>query len=151
MNETLQVGTKHTLEYVVPEDKTVPHLYPEAEPFQQMPEVFATGFLVGLMEWAAIEALAPHMEDGEGSVGTKINISHTAATPPGLKVTIDVECTDVDRKRTVWKIEARDEVEVIGKGIHERYAVRWDRFKASLAEKTPCDRAGYSSTNRSGG
>ena len=60
-----------------------PHLYPEAKAFQEMPKVFATGYMVGLMEWACIEAMAPHMEPGEGSVGTLVNVTHTAATPPG--------------------------------------------------------------------
>src|SRR3989339_2133693 len=81
MKETLKVGLEHVHTYRVPENKTVPHLYPEAKAFQEMPKVFATGYMVGLMEWACIEAMAPHMEPGEGSVGTLGNVSHTAGTP----------------------------------------------------------------------
>ena len=60
-----------------------------------MPEVFATGYMVGLMEWTCIQLLAPHLDAGEGSLGTHIDVSHTAATPPGLRVTVDAECTGV--------------------------------------------------------
>ncbi|MBW6504299.1 thioesterase, partial [bacterium] len=88
MKETLKVGLEHVHTYRVPENKTVPHLYPEAKAFQEMPKVFATGYMVGLMEWACIEAMAPHMEPGEGSVGTLVNVTHTAATPPGMTVTV---------------------------------------------------------------
>lgn len=81
-------GDTHQLEFVDSSDKTVPRLYPESEEFRRMPEVFATGFLVGLLEWACVEALRPHLEDGEGSLATAINISHLAPTPPGMKVTV---------------------------------------------------------------
>jgi fluoroacetyl-CoA thioesterase len=135
MKDTLQAGIKHTHKYIVRDDRTVPHLFPEAEAFKTMPEVFATGFLVALMEWACIEAMAPHLEPGEGSVGIKIDMTHTAPTPPGMEVTVDVDCVEVDGRRTVWEIEARDEVETIGKARHERFTVSWDRFNAGVAEK----------------
>ncbi len=135
MKESLQPGLEYTHTYRVPENKTVPHLYPESELFQEMPKVFATGFMVGLMEWACMEALAPHLEPGEGSVGTLINVTHTAATPPGMEVTVHVRCLEVDGQRTVWEIEARDEVDVIGKGTHERFCIDFDRFNARVAKK----------------
>jgi len=116
MKETLKVGLEHVHTYRVPENKTVPYLYPEAKAFQEMPKVFATGYMVGLMEWACIEAMAPHMEPGEGSVGTLVNVTHTAATPPGMTVTVRVRCIGVEGRRTVWDIEAKDDVEVIGRG-----------------------------------
>jgi len=90
MKESMRPGLEYTHTYRVPENKTVPHLYPESEIFQEMPKVFATGFMVGLMEWACMEALAPHLEPGEGSVGTLINITHTAATPPGMEVAVHI-------------------------------------------------------------
>ena len=105
MKETLKVGLEHVHTYRVPENKTVPHLYPEAKAFQEMPKVFATGYMVGLMEWACIEAMAPHMEPGEGSVGTLVNVTHTAATPPGMTVTVRVRCVGVEGRRTVWDID----------------------------------------------
>ncbi len=135
MKESLQPGVEYTHTYRVPENKTVPHLYPESKIFQEMPEVLATGFMVGLIEWACMEALAPHLEPGEGSVGTLVNVTHTAATPPGMEVTVHVRCLEVDGQRTVWEIEAKDEVDVIGKGTHERFCIDFDRFNARVAKK----------------
>jgi fluoroacetyl-CoA thioesterase len=68
-------------------------------------------------------------------VGTLINVTHTAATPPGMEVTVHVRCIGVDGRRTVWEIEARDEVEGIGKGTHERFAVDFAKFNARVAKK----------------
>lgn len=135
MKDTLKVGLEYTHRYRVPENKTVPHLYPEAASFQSMPRVFATGFMVGLMEWACIEAMAPHLDPGEASVGTLINVTHTAATPPGMEVTVHVRCVGVEGRRTVWEIEARDEVEAIGKGTHERFTIDLAKFNARVAKK----------------
>ena len=135
MKESLQPGLEYTHTYRVPENKTVPHIYPESKIFQEMPKVFATGFMVGLIEWACAEALAPHLEPGEGSVGTLVNVTHTAATPPGMEVSVHVRCLEVDGQRTVWEIEARDEVDVIGKGTHERFCIDFDRFNARVAKK----------------
>jgi fluoroacetyl-CoA thioesterase len=109
MKTTLKIGDSHVHKFTVTEDKTVPHLYPESPEFRAMPKVFATGFLVGLVEWACIEALKPHLDPGEGSVGTAINISHLAATPPGMQVTVTVTCTAVSGRGTEWRVEARDE------------------------------------------
>ncbi|MCR4308951.1 MAG: thioesterase family protein [Deltaproteobacteria bacterium] len=135
MKETLKVGLEHVHTYRVPENKTVPYIYPEAKAFQEMPKVFATGYMVALMEWACIEAMAPHMEPGEGSVGTLVNVTHTAATPPGMTVTVHVRCIGVEGRRTVWDIEAKDDVEVIGRGTHERFAVDFAKFNARVAKK----------------
>ena len=136
MKDTLKAGQVFIHRFTVPENKTVPFLFPEAEAFQSMPKVLATGFLVGLMEWACIEALAPHLDEGEGSVGTMINLSHTAPTPPGMEVTVHVTCVEVDGRRTSWEIEANDEVETIGKATHQRFTVNWEKFNARLAGKS---------------
>jgi fluoroacetyl-CoA thioesterase len=135
MKDTLTVGLEHTLTYRVPREKTVPFLYPEAAMFGEMPEVFATGFMVGFMEWACMEALKPYMEEGERTVGTMINVTHTAATPVGMEVSATVRLIEVEGKRTVWQIEARDEVEVIGRGSHERFAINFEKFSARVAAK----------------
>ncbi len=135
MKATLSVGLEHTITYKVPRERTVPFLYPEAVPFNRMPEVFATGYMVGFMEWACMEALAPYMEEGERTVGTKINVTHEAATPAGMEVSATVRCTEIDGKRTVWEIVARDEVEIIGRGTHERFAINYEKFSARVAAK----------------
>ena len=135
MKDTLKVGLEHVHKYLVPENKTVPHLYPEAPSFQGMPKVFATGFFVGLCEWACIEAMAPHLDPGEGSVGTLVNLTHTAATPPGMEVSVRVRCIGVDGRRTVWEIVATDAVEAIGRGTHVRFTVDFAKFNARVAKK----------------
>lgn len=135
MKETLTVGLEHTLTYLVPKERTVPFLYPDAPPFRDMPEVFATGFMVGFMEWTCMEALKPYLEEGERTVGTMINVTHEAATPAGMEVSATVRLLEVDGKRTVWEVEARDEVEVIGRGTHERFAINFDKFTSRVAAK----------------
>lgn len=135
MKETLQPGLTYTLQFRVPENKTVPHLYPESPRFREMPEVFATGFMVGLLEWACMEALAPHLEPGERTVGTLINVTHEAATPPGMQVTVEARCIAVEGRRSRWEVTARDEVEVIGRGEHERFVIDLEKFAARLADK----------------
>jgi fluoroacetyl-CoA thioesterase len=135
MKATLRPGLTHRFSYEVPQNKTVPHLYPEVADFQSMPEVFATGFMVGLMEWTCMQLLAPHLDPGEGSLGVHVDISHTAATPPGLTVTVQTECLAVDGPRVTFKVTAHDGVDPIGEGRHQRFIVSWQKFNARLAQK----------------
>ncbi len=136
MKESLKPGLTYEHRYVVPENKTVPYLYPEAEEFQVMPKVFATGFLVGLMEWACIKAINPHIDwPKEQTVGTHVNISHQAATPVGFEVTVKVELLKVEGKKLTFAIEAHDGVDTISKGTHERFIINQEKFEKRLKEK----------------
>jgi len=135
MKPTLAAGLTFRFEYRVPVEKTVPHVYAESAIFRAMPSVFATAYLVGLMEWACMEAMQPHLEPGEQSVGTAISITHTAATPPGLSVTVDVKLTKVEGRRLSFEISAHDGVEAIGAGTHERFVIDGARFARKAAEK----------------
>lgn len=136
MKETLKPGIRYQHTFVVPQSKTVPALYPEAEEFLVMPEVFATGYLVGLFEWACIKAIKPHLDwPREQTVGTYIEVSHEAATPPGLQVTASVELVAVDRKKLTFSVEAHDGVDLISKGRHERFIIDKEKFEARLAGK----------------
>ncbi len=135
MKETLQSGLTFTHRYTVPKDKTVSYVFPESDLFQAMPAVFATAFMVGLMEWACMEALRPYMVDGEISLGTNICVSHSAATPPGMQVEVDVTLLEVSGSRTKWSIIARDEREVIGEGTHERFTINREKFAGIVAKK----------------
>jgi len=136
MKDTLQPGIKYEHTYKVPESKTVPSLYPEAGEFVIMPEVFATGFMVGFLEWSCIKAIKPHLDwPAEQSVGTHINVSHEAATPPGLEVTARVELVEVDGRRLVFKVEAHDNAERIARGTHERFVINKDKFDQKVAAK----------------
>lgn len=135
MKDTLKAGLTHRFTYTVPANKTVPHLFPEAIDFQAMPRVFATGFMVGLMEWTCIQLMAPHLEPGEGSLGIHIDVSHTAATPPGLTITVDAECIEVKGRKLTFRVHAHDGIDLIGEGRHERAVVAWDKFGARVADK----------------
>jgi fluoroacetyl-CoA thioesterase len=135
MKPTLQPGAKTEFAFRVPATKTVPHLYPEAHEFQLMPTVFATGFMVGLMEWTCLHILAPHLDEGEGSLGVHIDISHTAATLPGQTVTVEAECTKVDGRRVHFHVKAHDGLDLIGEGDHQRVIVDWDRYEERVNEK----------------
>jgi fluoroacetyl-CoA thioesterase len=136
MKETLQPGLTHQFKFEVPSTKTVPHLYPESQMFRQMPEVLATGFMVGLMEWACIEALRPYLDwPQEQSLGVLVNFSHLAATPPGLTVTVDVTLDRLEGRRLTFSVTAHDGVDKIAEGTHERVVIDRDRFNARVAEK----------------
>jgi fluoroacetyl-CoA thioesterase len=132
---SLTQGLKHSFSYQVPPTKTVPHLYEEAPQLQVMPDVFATGFLVGLMEWTCVQLLEPHLDDGEGSLGTHIDVSHKSATPVGFTVTVEAECIELRGPRAKFKVSAVDGVDEIGSGSHERFIVGWDRFERGVAAK----------------
>ena len=136
MKDTLRPGISCTHVFAVPPSKTVPALYPEAEAFRVMPEVFATGFLVGLLEWACIKAVDPHLDaPREQTVGTHIDISHEAATPVGFTVTARIELVAVEGKKLVFEVEAHDGKERIARGRHERFVIDRERFDARLAAK----------------
>jgi fluoroacetyl-CoA thioesterase len=135
MKDTLQPGASVQFSYKVPANKTVPHLYPEAHDFQLMPTVFATGFMVGLMEWTCMKVLEPHLEPGEGSLGVHVDVSHVAATVPGQVVTVDAKCDSIKGRRVAFEVSAHDGIDMIGKGRHERIIVPWDRFEAQVNAK----------------
>ena len=135
MKPTLKAGLKHSFSYTVPAGKTVPHLYEELPELAEMPEVFATGFMVGLMEWTCVQLLRPHLDPGEGSLGVHIDVSHKAATPVGFAITVDAECIEVRGPRAKFAVRAHDGIDEIGSGIHERFIVSWDRFNKSVAAK----------------
>lgn len=137
MKESLKPGIKYEHKFNVPPSKTVPALYPESDEFVAMPEVFATGFLVGLLEWACIKAVNPHLDwPQEQTVGTHIDVSHEAATPPGLEVTATVELIAVEGKKLIFAVEAHDGIDLISKGRHERFVINKEKFDAKVGAKT---------------
>jgi fluoroacetyl-CoA thioesterase len=136
MKESLKPGIEYNFRFRVPESKTVPHLYPESPEFQAMPQVFATGFLVGFIEWACIKAINPHLDwPNEQTVGTHVNLSHSAATPPGLEVRAKVKLIEVDGRRLLFEAEASDGVEMICRGTHERFVINAAKFNEKIRAK----------------
>ncbi len=136
MKPSLKSGLFHEFKYTVPENKTVPHLYPESSEFQAMPNVLATGFMVGLFEWTCIQAIKPHIDwPREQTVGIHVNLSHLAATPPGLIVTVRVELIEVAGRKLIFSISADDGIDTISKGSHERFIIDAAKFNHKLSVK----------------
>jgi fluoroacetyl-CoA thioesterase len=136
MSQTLKEGMTFEFSYRVPAEKTVPHLFPEFPEGGKMPEVLATGFLVGLMEFACIKFINPHIDwPRQQTVGIHINLSHTAATPPGFTVTIKGRLEKMDGRKLSFFLDASDGVDSIGQATHERFIIDAEKFNASVARK----------------
>jgi fluoroacetyl-CoA thioesterase len=97
--------------------------------------VFSTPALVGLMESAAVAALTGHLLSGQTSVGGRIDVRHLAATPVGMQVRARAELTGVEGRKLIFKVEAWDEVELIGEAEHERFIVDEARFLGRIQAK----------------
>ena len=126
---SVTIGLKGRAETVVNENNTAQAACSGALP------VFGTPFLCALMEEASWKSIAPHLEEGQSTVGTRLEVSHDSATPAGMKVWAESEIIEVDGKRIVLKVAAYDERGPIGQGVHERFIVTDDRFLAKAARK----------------
>ena len=136
MKNSLQPGLTYTFKFIVPENKTVPHLFPESSEFQAMPNVLATGFMVGLFEWTCIQAINPHIDwPREQTVGIDVKLNHIAATPPGLTVTVNVKLEEVEGRKLVFSIVADDGIDKISEGTHDRFIIDAAKFNAKMAAK----------------
>jgi fluoroacetyl-CoA thioesterase len=136
MKDTLQPGLTYEFKFRVPENKTVPYLYPESPEFQLMPKVLATGYMVGLLEWACLRAILPHLDwPNEQTVGTRVDFTHSAATPPGMTVTVRVKLEKVEDRKLSFSVVADDGIDKISEGTHERFVIDAARFNRKLAEK----------------
>jgi fluoroacetyl-CoA thioesterase len=135
-NGSLQPGLSYEFSFKVTESKTVPHLYPESPEFSLMPTVLATGYMVGLFEWACIQAVNPYIDwPREQTVGTRVDLSHEAATPPGLVVTVKVRLEAVEGRKLVFAIKADDGIDKISEGTHERYIILASKFNEKAKAK----------------
>lgn len=136
MKPDLKPGFSHEFTYVVPEDKTVPYLFPEIEEGRLMPKVLASGFLVGLMEFACIKALKPFLDwPEEQTVGTGFQLDHAAATPPGFTVKVRVSLEKIEGRKLTFHVRADDGVDRISEGIHERFVINANKFNDAVAAK----------------
>jgi fluoroacetyl-CoA thioesterase len=100
-----------------------------------LPPVFATPMMVRAMENAALNAIRDYLEPGESAVGTAVDVKHLAATPAGHQVTATATVTKVEGRRIWFEVTARDEIETIGTGTHERMVVDLKRLGQRLAQK----------------
>jgi len=136
MKDSLQPGLTVEFKYKVPENKTVPFIYPEFSEGHIMPKVFATGFLLGLYEFSCIKALNPHLDwPNEQSVGIGMNMTHTAATPEGMTVTVKGKLEKMEGRKLTFSMEAYDDVEKISEATHERFVINAEKFNAALDKK----------------
>ena len=126
---SVSVGLKGRAEALVTQANTA-----EAACSGALP-VFGTPFLCALMEEAAWKSIAPHLEPGQSTVGTRLDISHDSATPVGMKVWAESEVTQVDGRRIELKVAAYDEKGPIGQGTHQRFIVQDEKFLARAAAK----------------
>lgn len=107
------------------------------DPSTEMPPVFATAQMIAFIEWTCVHALAPYLSPAQRSVGTRVEMSHVAATPVGMIVRAEVELIEIDGRRFRFRAQCRDEMEMIGEGFHERMIVDHARFMERLARKRP--------------
>jgi predicted thioesterase len=127
----LRDGLKGFAEIVVGTRDTAPHVG------SGKIKVFATPVMVSLMEEAALKAVEGHLPPGFQTVGTRLDITHVAATPVGLHVRAGAELTRVEGRRLTFRVWAEDEMERIGEGTHERIVVDVARFDARAQRKAP--------------
>lgn len=136
MKPSLRAGLEGTFRYRVPPSKTVPRIYDEAPDFQLMPAVFATGYMVALAEWACLEVIKPHLDwPAEQTLGTHVDLSHLAATPPGFTVEVRARLESVEGRKLVFSVRLHDGVDLLGEGRHERHVIAAGRFAEKVAAK----------------
>jgi len=103
-------------------------------------EVFATPAMIALLEETAWKSVQPYLDAGCGTVGTRVDVRHLAATPLGMQVTCESELVEIDRRRLVFKVDVFDESGKIGEGTHERFIIQNDKFFAAANAKKPQER-----------
>jgi len=133
--DDLKPGLRYSEALTVSERLTVPV---QAQPFDaatDMPPVFATAQMIAFVEWTCVHALTPYLGPQQRTVGTRVEMSHIAATPVGMTVTAEVELVAVDGRTLRFKVSCQDDKEPIGEGFHERMVIDNDRFMARLARK----------------
>ena len=126
---SLTVGSKGRAEVLVTEDNTAAAVGSGLVP------VFATPYMIALMENAAVNAVQAGLEEGQGTVGTRLEVTHDAATPVGMKVWAEAELTNLEGKKLTFTVRAFDEAGPIGGGVHERFIITVDRFLAKAEAK----------------
>ena len=126
---SLTVGSKGRAEVLVTEANTAAAVGSGLVP------VFATPYMIALMENAAVNAVQTGLEPGQGTVGTRLEVTHDAATPVGMKVWAEAELTALEGKKLTFAVRAFDEAGPIGGGVHERFIITVDRFLAKAEAK----------------
>ncbi len=125
----LPAGLTGTAELVVGDQHTAPKVG------SGRIRVLATPVMINLIEAAALAAVEQSLPDRHQSLGTRLDVTHVAATPVGMRVRATAEVVRVEGRTVHFKVRAEDERELIGQGTHERVVVNVERFEARVAEK----------------
>jgi fluoroacetyl-CoA thioesterase len=133
--DDLKPGLRHSATIRVSEELAVPASGRLLGGIAEMPPVFATAQMIAFVEWTCVAALAPYLAPQQRTVGTRVEMTHTAATPIGMTVTAEVELIEIEGRRLRFKVSCHDETEPIGNGFHQRMIIDQDRFMARLARK----------------
>lgn len=118
----IKTGIKNRLETVSTRENSAENLGSGNVP------VFATISMIGLIEKTCLESVLSFLDIGQDTVGTHVNVSHSKATPTGMKVWCESELIEIDRRRLVFRVAAYDEAGLIGEGTHERFIIDKERF-----------------------
>jgi predicted thioesterase len=129
MSSPFEPGMSRELTVVSTHEDSARRFYPN------VPDVFGTPCLGGLMERVSAELINERLNPGEQSVGISMNLTHTAATPLGMEIRVRAEVIAVEGRKLTFKLEAFDEVEKIGEATHERFIIVADKFNARVAKK----------------
>ena len=132
----LKPGLTFSRSLIVEESITVPALPRVLGELDDMPSVLATAAMVGFVETTCMALVSPHLGRGQKTVGVHVDLTHIAATPIGMRVTASVELVAVEGRRLRFKVECRDETEIIGAGFHDRFIIDMARFLDRLKLKT---------------
>ena len=120
----LAIGIKGQAEVLVTEDMTARNVGSGTV------AVLATPMMIALMEKTCLQSVRPFLEEGQDTVGTRVDVTHSAATPVGMTVRCESELVEIDRRRLVFRVTARDDAGVVGEGMHERFIIDIAKFQA---------------------
>ena len=127
----LTIGIKGSAELLVTENLTA------REVGSGTVAVLATPMMIALMEKTCLLSVRPFLEPGQDTVGTHVDVAHTAATPVGMRVRCESELVEIDRRRLVFRVTARDEAGVVGEGTHTRFVIDIEKFQAKAGMRKP--------------
>lgn len=126
---SVEVGSRGRAEAVVTPENTAQAVGSGLVP------VFATPYMIALMENAAVQAVQSALAPDEGTVGTRLEVTHDAATPIGMKVWAEAEVIAAEGRKLTFAVSAYDEREKIGGGVHERFVIKPEKFIARAQGK----------------
>ncbi|GAA5126264.1 thioesterase family protein [Pseudonocardia adelaidensis] len=128
MSTYLTVGTTQAVTYRVGRENMVQRLLPGVPEFLHKPEVMASGWLLGVCEWPAMLAISRFTRDDECSLGTRFELTHVAPVPAGATLTVEARCTLAEGRYSEWRVDARDDVELVASGVLGFCVVGLERF-----------------------